>query len=106
VFYNALSATVYYLPGTTGWDWIPGVPTALWKPQVETGNASFGVQTNRFGFTITWASDKVVVVEASTNLSNPTWFPVGTNTLSGGSSYFSDLEWADDPGRFYRLRWP
>jgi hypothetical protein len=76
----------------------------LWNPLVPTSDASFGVRTNRFGFTITGANNLVVVVEATTNLSNPTWIPVGTNTLTGDSSYFSDAEWTNHPARFYRLR--
>ena len=101
-------ATVYYLPGTTGWNspTFGGLLTALWKPQVQTANDSFGVQTNQFGFNITWASGMVVVVEACTNFSNPVWQPVQTNTLTGGSSYFSDPQWTNYPGRFYRLRSP
>jgi hypothetical protein len=31
-----------------------------------------------------------VVVEACTNLTNPVWFPRQSNTLTGGSVYFSD----------------
>jgi len=46
------------------------------------------------------------VVEACTNLTNPIWFPVGTNTLTGGSSYFSDAQWTNYPARLYRLRSP
>ena len=103
-------ATVYYLPGTTGWGTpgtpFGGCPTALWLPQAQTGAASFGVQTNQFGFNITWASDMVVVVEACADLANPVWTPVGTNTLTGGSSYFSDSQWMNYPGRYYRLRSP
>ena len=100
--------TVYYLPGTTGWGTtFGGRPTVLWNPQVQTSDASFGVRTNRFGFTITWASEQlVIVVEACTNLANPVWSPVGTNTLTGGSSYFSDPQWTNYPARFYRLRSP
>jgi hypothetical protein len=78
----------------------------LWTPQVQTSDTSFGVRTNRFGFNINWASDRVVVVEACTNLANPTWNPVGTNTLTGGWCYFSDPDWTNYPGRFYRLRSP
>jgi hypothetical protein len=107
VFSGADNATVYYLPGTTGWGTtFAGRPTALWKPRVLTGDASFGVRTNQFGFNITWASGKVVVVEASPNPAKPTWIPVGTNTLTGGSAYFSDPEWTNYPARFYRLRSP
>ena len=103
-------ATVYFLPWTTGWP-EPGTefggnPTALWLPQAQTSAASFGVQTNQFGFNITWANDQVVVVDACTDLANPVWIPVGTNTLTGGSSYFSDTQWTNYPGRFYRLRSP
>jgi len=46
------------------------------------------------------------VVEASTNVGNPIWLPVGTNTLTGGSSYFSDSQWTNYHGRFYRLHSP
>jgi len=103
-------ATVYYLPWTTGWpapgEQFGGCPTALWLPQTQTSDGRFGVQTNQFGFNITWASDMVVVVEACTDLANPDWTPVGTNTLTGGSSYFSDSQWTNYPGRFYRLRSP
>jgi hypothetical protein len=48
----------------------------------------------------------VVVVEACTDLANAVWSPVGTNTLTGGSSYFSDPQWTNYPARLYRLRWP
>jgi hypothetical protein len=66
----------------------------------------FGVQTNQFGFNIFWATNIPVVVEACTNLASPVWQPVATNTLDGGSSYFSDPQWKNYPARFYRLRSP
>ena len=91
-FLAADKATVYYLPGTVGWN-----------PQVQTSGASFGVRTNRFGFTITGTSALATVVEACTNLANPIWSPVKTNTFKCGSSYFSDPEWTNYPARFYRL---
>jgi len=106
-FEDGTSATIYYLPGTTGW--VPtfgGRPTQLWNPQIEASETSFGVQTNRFGFDITWASGRVVVVDACTDLAQPIWSPAGTNTLTDGSSYFSDPQWTNYPGRFYRLRSP
>jgi len=46
------------------------------------------------------------VVEAATSLSNPVWVPVSTNTLVGGTSYFSDAAWTNFPKRFYRLTTP
>ena len=106
VFDGDNNVTLYYLPGTTGWDTTFDVPTALWTPQMQTSDASFGVQTNQFGFNITWTSGRVVVVEACTNFAYPVWQPVQTNILTGDSCYFSDPDWTNYPGRFYRLRSP
>ena len=75
-------------------------------PRILSSGSIFGVRTNQFGFIISWATNIPVVVEASTNLATPVWTPVATNTLTDGSSYFSDPQWADHPGRFYRLRSP
>ena len=98
-------ATVYYLSGTSGWDSTFGnLSTALWLPQVQTCDAGFSVRSNQFGLNVNWAIGMTVVVEASTNLSNSIWTPVGTNTLTSGSSYFSDLQWTNYPNRFYRIR--
>jgi hypothetical protein len=107
-FYGNVTLTVYYLPGTTGWDDISfgNALTALWLPQAQTTDDSFGVKTNQFGFNINWASGHTVVVEACTNLFNPDWQPVQTNTLTSGTAYFSDPRWANYPVRFYRLRSP
>jgi hypothetical protein len=106
-FVGANHATVYYLPGATGWGLTFGsLPTALWLPQVQTSDNRFGVRTNQFGFNITWASGMVVVVEACTNLGNPIWSPVGTNTFTTGAFYFSDPDWTNCTARFYRLRSP
>jgi hypothetical protein len=98
---------VYYLPGTQGWGaMFGGCLTVLWNPQAQTSSTSFGVRTNRFGFNITGSSNLVIVVEACTNLSNPMWQSIQTNTLTGGASYFSDPQWTNYPGRFYRFRSP
>jgi len=99
--------TVYYLPGSTGWGSTFGSrPAVLWSPQVQTSDGSFGVRTNQFGFNITGNSGLVVVVETSTNLANPTWSPIQTITLAGGSAYFNDAQWKSCPTRFYRLTMP
>jgi hypothetical protein len=113
VFSGDNNATAYYLPRTTGWSdfaLLTGLPTVLWNPQAQS-DASFGVQTNQFGFNITGSSNLVIVVEVCTNLANPAWTPIGTNTLdtfigTNGTSYFSDPQWTNYPGRFYRLRSP
>jgi hypothetical protein len=46
----------------------------------------------------------IVVIEACSDLANPAWSAVGTNTLTSGSSFFSDPEWTNAPARFYRIR--
>jgi hypothetical protein len=71
---------------------------------MQSNDPSFGVRTNQFGFHIAWANGRVIVVEACTNLNNPIWVPVGTNTLTGDGTYFTDPDRAKHVGRFYRLR--
>ena len=70
---------------------------------VILGNGSAGVQNNRFGFTISWATSQSVVVEASADLASPSWMPVSTNSLTDGWAYFSDPEWTEYPTRLYRV---
>jgi len=97
--------TLYYLPGTTGLGSTFGLlPTQLWNPQVQPG--SLGVRTNQLGFDIFWASGMTVVIETSTNLLNPVWSPIQTNTLNGNLLHFSDPQWTNYSSRFYRLVWP
>jgi hypothetical protein len=97
-------AMVYYQPGTTGWRTsFSGRPTTLWNPAIQTGSSDFGVGGNGFGFAIAGSPDMLFVVEASTDLTIPIWVPLQTNS---GSVYFSDPDWADRAGRFYRLRMP
>jgi hypothetical protein len=111
VFEGAENVVVYYVPGATGWGpTFGGRPTMLWSsgPPVVNPNPNPGVLTNGFGFTITGPPGRLVIVEACTNLTinNPFWFLVGTNTLTGGSVYFTDPYWTNYPARFYRVRWP
>lgn len=75
-------------------------------PVILSTAPNFGIQANAFGFRISWARNAAVVVETTTDLANPVWSPVSTNTLSDGWSYFSDAEWTSYPGRFYRIRSP
>jgi hypothetical protein len=96
--------TIYHLPDTAGWSTIfDNIPTALWLPQMETGDGSFGIQTNQFGFNVFWASGQTIVVDASTNLLNPQWQPQQTNTLTNCTVYFSDAQWTHYPSRYYRV---
>jgi len=100
-FFNSFQATVYYLPGTTGWHpTLEGRPTILWDPRMQTPRAG----TNGFGLDITGNTNIVVVVEACSNLADPVWTPLATNSLSGGASQFNDPDLRNFPSRFYRLR--
>jgi hypothetical protein len=59
-----------------------------------------------FGFTIRGTESIPVLVEACSNLPNPTWTAVAATTLAGGSAYFYDPAWTNYSIRLYRLRSP
>ncbi len=96
--------TIYYLSGTTGWGSTFGSkPTMLWNPQAT----KLGFTNGHFGFSLTGPTNAVIVVEVCTNLSNPLWLPVATNTFSAsGTSAFSDPQSGSHSNRFYRMRSP
>jgi len=100
-------ATVYYLPGSTGWGTSFDVrPIVCWNPTVQK-DTSFGFTENRFVFNITGTANIPVVVEATTNLSGGTWTPLTNATLgTSGALYFSDPSSSCHPSRFYRIVWP
>jgi hypothetical protein len=103
------SLTAYYLPGTTGWTnflSLVGIRGQLWDAQIQTGDGSFGVRTNHFGFNITGTSNLVTVVKTCADMSNPVWTPLQTNNLTGAPLYFADPQWTNYQSRFYRLHWP
>ncbi len=104
-FFGDDIATVYYVPGTTGWtSMFGGLPTILFDPRIPIDAPGFGVQGNQFKFTVTSSSDLVVVIEAGDGLTNQAWSKLTTLTLVNGSANFSDPNWASHTGRFYRLR--
>jgi hypothetical protein len=93
------------LPGTTGWgSTFAGLPTTIWTLPYTLILNSIGVRSNEFGFTVSWATNASVVVEASPDLNNPNWSPVITNALNNGVVNFTDPKWANYPSRFYRIR--
>jgi hypothetical protein len=107
-FAESYNVVVYYLPGTTGWEQTFGDrPTSIWarpQPTILSHDSRFGVQTNGFGFVVSWATNATVVVDASSFLAPATWSPVSTNTLTNGVADFLDPDWAGQPARFYRVR--
>jgi hypothetical protein len=105
--FSATNAICYYLPGTTGWgSTFDGIPTQILAPQIVTKDVFFGVRTNQFGFNITSPTNVTLVVQACTNLLSPIWQPLQTISLTNNSAYFSDPQWTNYPGRFYRLNSP
>jgi len=98
------NATVYYRGNAFGWSSsLGGAPAVLWDPQAHNPGFSNG----HFGFNITGPTNAVIVVEACTNLSNPVWVGVSTNTLSAtGNSTFIDTPPGNAPGSYYRFRSP
>lgn len=103
--FQQAAGTIDYLPGTIGWtNAFAGLPTALWylpNPVIPNNCAGFIGAATGFGFTISWATNSAVAVEASTNLVN--WKPAQTNMLVGGSATFCDPQWTNYSKRFYRL---
>lgn len=106
-FFLADKATVYYLPGTTGWrPSLGGRPTKLWSlphPVILRSAPGFGPTADGFSFSISWATNAAVVVEASSDLAAPNWIPMSTNTLTAGTSRFTDPQWTNHPARLYRV---
>jgi hypothetical protein len=72
---------------------------------ILTSATNFGVQPNGFSFTVSWASNATVVVQACTDLVNPVWQPLQTNTIAATNGFFNfnDPDWTNYPGRFYRI---
>ncbi len=100
-------ATLYYLPGTTGWPaTYASRPTMLWNPLIQTSDGSFGVRQNQFGFNIAGTPGIPLVIEASAGLPAVSWIPLQTCTLTNGLLYFGEPQWANYSQRFYRLRSP
>jgi hypothetical protein len=92
--------TINYLPGTSGWLAL-GLPTAPWTlpyPVILSGTTT--LNAGQFGFTISWATNVPVTIDVSSDLL--TWVAVATNTLTNGTSSFSDTR--KYANRFYRLR--
>jgi len=107
VFSSDDSATVYYLPGNTGWsNTFAGRPAVLWNPQIQTSGASFGVLSNQFGFNIVGTANIPIEADACASLDDPAWVSLATLTLTNGLVYFSDSQSTNYTERFYRIRSP
>jgi len=70
-------------------------------------DVNFGMRGDHFQFSVSGNANQTVVIEACTDLTNPVWVPLATNTLSsGGSCIFVDAGASRQPVRFYRVYAP
>jgi hypothetical protein len=104
-FYNVFENTGYgenYGEPIVG-SWL--LKAVLPNPVILNNSTNLGVRPGGFIFTVSWASNATVVVEASTNLAAQDWQPLQTNTIvaTNGAFNFSDPDWTNYPARFYRI---
>jgi len=78
----------------------------LWNPLIQASGPSFGVSNNQFGFNITGTADIPIVVEACANPGKAVWSALTNVTITNGSFYFSDSQWTNFCGRYYRISAP
>ena len=106
VFQGASSATVYYLPHTTGWEsTFAGRPAVLWNPLLGDPTLRSG-PPDRFGFVITGTTDIPIAIEAAADLPGDRWIRLDTTTLVGGTLDFADEDATNYPARLYRIAAP
>ena len=101
-FINA--ATVYYLPGTSGWgSTYAGRPARLWNPVAS--NVAAPSSVTPFSFAITGTPGIPVAIEARPTLSTGVWERVLTTRIpSGGVLEFTDAaDTISDSARYYRV---
>jgi hypothetical protein len=85
------------------------LPLPPWNAQVQF-DTNFGVISNQFGFDV-YGANWPFAVDTATDLGDPIWSPMATNTIVNGGTtngvfYFSDSQWTNYPARFYRVRSP
>ncbi len=105
--FGPLSATLYRLPGSSGWgETLAGQPVLLWNP-APLAAPTPGFSNSQFGFTIGGTPAICLSVETATGLRSPSWTTI-TNIMldSHGRACFTDPTPTPTPQRFYRLVWP
>jgi len=73
-------------------------------PMILSSGPGFGFNGGQFSFDLTGPSAHLVIVEASTDLSN--WLPIWTNTFGTSALPFTDPQSGFYSQRFYRARLP
>jgi hypothetical protein len=104
--FGSTPASLYYLPGSSGWSSpFGGRPAVLWNPRILTNDGTLGMHAGQFGFIIMGAADVPVAVEACWDLANPDWTTITHLTCGAdGTVQFTDHEVASHPTRIYRFR--
>lgn len=105
--FSSTSTTIYYLPGTTGWeDTYAGRPTALWNPLMRTIPMQSGEPQAAFAFEIHGTPGIPIVIEGCADGRRGDCLPLASCTLTNGTMQYRDSEWMSFSSRFYRARWP
>jgi hypothetical protein len=103
VFSYDSSASVYYLPGATGWtNTFGGVPAVLWNPTLQPP----ALVDTQFTFDITGTTNIPIVLEATPDVRGGSWVSLLSGTLTNGLLHFTDPSWTNYANRFYRIRSP
>jgi uncharacterized delta-60 repeat protein len=99
---SALILAQSYVAGSGPSCWFveQSLPLIPLSPPTILRDASFGFQTNQFGFNVSGTIGQSVTVEASTDLMN--WTSLTNITLGSGPWFFSDPNASNFPARFYR----
>jgi hypothetical protein len=107
VFYDT-PATVYYLPGASGWDDIfCERPTAIWNAAFSTTAPPQIDATGAFTFNLTGNEGIPVCIEACNDLATQNWIILTNTTMSSSETFdFTDPDAATYPTRFYRFTFP
>ena len=74
-----------------------------WDAQVGTGS-ELGMQGGSFAFRITGTTNLPVVVQATSDLTQPDWTEIANYSLTGEPADFADPDTAGNPTRVYRIR--
>jgi hypothetical protein len=96
-------ATLYYLPGSSGWDATFSYrPTALWLPKITL--SSHNPQNGKFTLSCFWSVGQPVAIQATTSLTNPQWQTIHAATIpASGTIDYEDPDSATHSSRFYRI---
>jgi hypothetical protein len=103
-FYDAAPATIYHVPGTTGWsDTLGGRPTVLWNPQFT---ALVALTDRTISCVVTGTPGIPVALEASANLISTGWVRLQTTNLVTGALVLTDPRASTMSTSFYRSAGP